>query len=80
MPHRCARGQPALPAAGPRCRVRTGGGPGDGQLARQGLLLDVHFINTLPVLVPSCHSRKSGNPGDEGHGNWMPAYAGMTFY
>ena len=41
--------------------------------------LDVHFINTLPVLVPSRHSRESGNPGDERHGDWMPAYAGMTF-
>ena len=42
--------------------------------------LDVHFINTLPVLVASRHSRESGNPGDERHGDWMPAYAGMTFY
>ena len=42
--------------------------------------LDVHFINTLPVLVASRHSRESGNPGDEGHGDWMPAFAGMTFY
>ena len=41
--------------------------------------LDVHFINTLPVLAASCHSRESGNPGDECHGDWMPAYAGMTF-
>ena len=32
--------------------------------------LDVHFINTLPVLAASCHSRESGNPGDEGHGDW----------
>jgi hypothetical protein len=30
--------------------------------------LDVHFINTLPVLVASRHSRESGNPGDERHG------------
>ena len=43
-------------------------------------ILDVHFINTLPVLVASRHSRESGNPGDERHGDWMPAYAGMTFY
>jgi len=43
-------------------------------------LLDVHFINTLPVLVASRHSRESGNPGDERHGGWMPAYAGMTLY
>ena len=42
--------------------------------------LDVHFIHTLPVLVASRHSRESGNPGDERHGDWMPAYAGMTFY
>jgi hypothetical protein len=42
--------------------------------------LDVHFITTLPVLVASRHSRESGNPGDEGHGDWMPAFAGMTFY
>ena len=42
-------------------------------------MLDVHFINTLPVLVASRHSRESGNPGDERHGDWMPAYAGMTF-
>ena len=26
------------------------------------------------------HSRESGNPGDERYGDWMPAYAGMTFY
>ena len=51
-------------------------GPGD----RYHGVLDVHFINTLPVLAASCHSRASGNPGDEGHGDWMPAYAGMTFY
>jgi hypothetical protein len=43
-------------------------------------LLDVHFINTLPVLVASRHSRESGNPGAERHGDWMPACAGMTFY
>ena len=42
--------------------------------------LDVHFINTLPALVASRHSRESGNPGDKRHGDWMPAYAGMTFY
>jgi len=42
--------------------------------------LDVCFINTLPVLVALRHSRESGNPGDERHGDWMPAYAGMTFY
>ena len=42
--------------------------------------LDVRFINTLPVLMASRHSRESGNPGGEGHGDWMPAYAGMTFY
>ena len=41
--------------------------------------LEVHFINTLPVIVASRHSRESGNPGDERHGDWMPAYAGMTF-
>jgi hypothetical protein len=41
--------------------------------------LDVCFIHTLPVLMASRHSRASGNPGDEGHGDWMPAYAGMTF-
>jgi len=41
--------------------------------------LDVHFINTLPVLVALRHSRASGNPGDKRHGDWMPAYAGMTF-
>jgi hypothetical protein len=45
-----------------------------------GALLDVRFINTLPVLAASGHSRESGNPGDERHGDWMPAYAGMTFY
>ena len=28
----------------------------------------------------SRHSRASGNPGGEGHGDWMPSYAGMTFY
>jgi hypothetical protein len=44
------------------------------------MLLDVRFINSLPVLVALCHSRESGNPGDEGHGDWMPACAGMTFY
>ena len=27
--------------------------------------LDVHFINTLPVLGASRHSRESGNPGGE---------------
>ena len=43
-------------------------------------LLDVHFINTLPVPAASRHSRESGNPGDERHGGWMPAGAGMTFY
>ena len=43
-------------------------------------VLDVRFINTLPVLMASRHSRESGNPGGEGHGDWMPAYAGMTFY
>jgi len=42
-------------------------------------LLDVHFINTLPVLVASRHARASGNPGDERHGDWMPTYACMTF-
>ena len=42
--------------------------------------LDVHFVNTLPVLAASCHSRESGNPGDEGHENWMPVCASMTFY
>jgi len=42
--------------------------------------LDVRFIHTLPVLMASRHSRESGNPGGEGHGDWMPAYAGMTFY
>ena len=26
------------------------------------------------------HSRASGNPGHKRHGDWMPAYAGMTFY
>ena len=40
---------------------------------------DVHLIYTLPVLVVSRHSRASGNPGDKRHGDWMPAYAGMTF-
>jgi len=42
--------------------------------------LDVHFINTLPVPAGSRHSRESGNPGVKATGNWMPAYAGMTFY
>jgi hypothetical protein len=42
--------------------------------------LDVHFIHTLRVPVTSRHSRESGNPGDERYGDWMPAYAGMTFY
>ena len=51
-----------------------------GNFARVMGVLDVHFINTLPVLVASRHSRESGNPGDERHGDWMPAYAGMTFY
>ena len=37
-------------------------------------------FHTLPVLVAACHSRESGNPGDKRHGDWMPAYAGMTFY
>jgi len=46
----------------------------------QRFLLDVHFINTLPVLVASRHSRESGNPGEARHGGWMPAYSGMTFY
>jgi len=32
------------------------------------------------VLAALRHSRASGNPGDERHGDWMPAYAGMTFY
>jgi len=48
--------------------------------AQVTLTLDVRFINTLPVLMASRHSRESGNPGSEGHGDWMPAYAGMTFY
>ena len=43
-------------------------------------ILDVRFINTLPVLMALRHARESGNPGSEGHGDWMPAYAGMTFY
>jgi hypothetical protein len=43
-------------------------------------MLDVRFINTQPVLMASRHSRESGNPGGKGHGDWMPAYAGMTFY
>ena len=43
-------------------------------------VLDVHFIYTLPVLVTSRHSRASGNPGGKSHGDWMPAFAGMTFY
>jgi hypothetical protein len=42
--------------------------------------LDVHFINTLPVFVALRHSRESGNPGGKRHGDWMPAFAGMTFY
>jgi hypothetical protein len=42
--------------------------------------LDVCFINTPPVLMALRHSRESGNPGDECPGDWMPAYAGMTFY
>jgi hypothetical protein len=42
--------------------------------------LDVHFIHSLPVLVAARHSRASGNPGEAGQGDWMPAYAGMTFY
>jgi len=42
--------------------------------------LDVHFINTLPVLVASRHSRESGNPGAERHGDWMTACTGMTCY
>jgi len=43
-------------------------------------LLDVCFINTLPVPMALRHSRESGNP--EGHHprDWMPACAGMTFY
>ena len=45
-----------------------------------GRFLDVHFINTLPVLGACRHARESGNPGDERHGDWMPACAGMTFY
>ena len=44
------------------------------------VVLEVRFIHTLPVLMASRHSRESGNPGGEGHGDWMPAYAGMTFY
>ena len=43
-------------------------------------VLVVHVINALPVLVAARHSRESGNPGDAGHGDWMPAFAGMTFY
>jgi len=42
--------------------------------------LDVHFVNTLPALVASRHARESGHPGDERQGDWMPAFAGMTFY
>jgi hypothetical protein len=42
--------------------------------------LDVHFINTLPVLAASRHARESGNPEGKSHGDWMPACAGMTFY
>jgi hypothetical protein len=42
--------------------------------------LDIHVINSLPVLVAVRHSRESGNPGDAGHRDWMPAFAGMTFY
>jgi hypothetical protein len=63
-----------VPASGPvtNLAARLGGRP---HLAR----LDVHFIPTLPIFVPSRHSRESGNPGDKGHGDWMPAYAGMTF-
>jgi hypothetical protein len=48
--------------------------------ASGAVYLDVHFIYSLPVLAAVRHSRKSGNPGDAGHGDWMPAYAGMTFY
>ena len=38
-PRQRASGQPALPAAGPRCRARPGRGAGDGPPARLGLLL-----------------------------------------
>ena len=72
----------------PRCRSRAP--PGNGTRPRTGCLPPTRakpdsgsmgsFVNTLPVLVSSRHSRASGNPGDEGHGNWMPACAGMTFY
>jgi hypothetical protein len=46
----------------------------------KAITLDVHFINTLPVLVAMRHSRESGNPGEGRCGDWMPAYAGMTLH
>jgi hypothetical protein len=44
------------------------------------LILDVHFIHTLPVLAAARPSRASGNPEGKSHRDWMPACAGMTFY
>jgi hypothetical protein len=44
------------------------------------MVLDVHFVNTLPVPGALRHARESGNPEDERYGDWMPACAGMTFY
>ena len=59
---------------------REGGRRGKPVQKYMSQYLDVLFIHTLPVLMASRHSRASGNPGGEGQGDWMPAYAGMTFY
>jgi hypothetical protein len=68
---------PPYPGAyAPRGRGNTGAWPTRSVVST----LDVHFIYTLPVLVTLRHSRESGNPGDKSHGDWMPAFAGMTFY
>ena len=47
---------------------------------RQTCMTRCPFHKYTAILMASRHSRESGNPGGESHGDWMPAYAGMTFY
>jgi hypothetical protein len=69
------------------CEDRTGGREDAPnacrtQRAYQNACLDVCFINTLPVAAAPWwvrHAREGGHPEGERHGDWMPAFAGMTF-
>jgi hypothetical protein len=74
LPAQSGRMAPALQSHAPYTSPQTA------RTARIMTFPQRSFINTLPVLMASRHSRESGYPGDERPGDWMPTYAGMTFY